>query len=233
MTGFAPVASPLSTAELGFLNAPSSSTAQMFGDTVGAYLNSADLPGAPVGQKMMITPQFIFTPGTEPVPFALSGTSLSGALDLQVPTAVGSDTYVLADYLFIGPNGVRLSYGVKIFANDSPDPVVGAGYASDSNTYQLNTPLGSDQRFITPGSDSALSTENTWVGWQHFDWSISRAQFVAGLTFLMTAYPGVLQTADPTQYSLSEVHLNAEFHFQPDPASLGWSMRNWSVWTTP
>src|SRR5580658_9301740 len=59
-TGFAPT-SP-STAQLGFQNQAGTSTAQMEGGTVGAYINSANLPGSPAGQKMMISPQFLFTP---------------------------------------------------------------------------------------------------------------------------------------------------------------------------
>ena len=124
-TGFTP-ASPLTATQLGFQPKAGTSTAQMDGDTVGAYLNSADLPGAPAGQKMMITPQFIFTAGNEPVPFAGSNSSLGASMDLQIPTAVGSDTYVLADFLFVGPNGVRISYGVKIFSNGEATQQTGA-----------------------------------------------------------------------------------------------------------
>ena len=231
-TGFTPSSSLLSGTQLGFQNKVGTSTAQMDGDIVGAYLNSADLPGSPVDQKMMITPQFTFDPGNEPVPFANSSSSLSASMDLQIPTAVGKDTYVVADLLFKDPNGVRLSFGVKIFSNGVTQPIVGSGYDVPSNSYMLNSPLGVDQRFVTLVQGSASATGAPWLGWRHFEWSISQAQFVAGLNYLISQYPGKVQLTDPTQYVLAEVHLNAEFHFQPAPAELGWSMSGWKVWTT-
>ncbi len=219
--------------QLGFQPKTGTSTAQMGGGTVGAYINSADLPGSPPGQKMMITPQFTFQPGSEPVPFANSNSTLSAAVDLQVPTAVGNDTYVTPDYLFIGPNGVRISYGIKIFSNGSTSLEMGAGYAPDSNTYTLNSPLQAGQPFVTQAPGSASATGTPWLGWRHFEWSISQAQFIAGLKYLVAQDPGKVTSTDPTQYMLAEVHLNAEFHFQPDPAELGWSMTGWKVWSTP
>ena len=129
-TGFAP-SDPIND-QLGFQNKPGTSTAQMEGDTVGVYINSKDLPSGTVDpggmnggcghatdppvQKMMITPQYIWSSGTEPVPFASSTTVLNGSLNLQVPTASG-DAYVVADLLFKDPSGVRVSYGIKLFAN--------------------------------------------------------------------------------------------------------------------
>ncbi len=231
MTGFSP-SSPLDSMQLGFQNTTGTSTAQMGGDTVGAYINSADLPGSPAGQKMMITPQFNFTAGNEPVPFATSGSSLGAEMDLQIPVALGSSTYVLADFLFVGANGVRISYGIKIFMYGNAPSVVGGDYVSDANVYQINSPLLANQLYVTPTSDSALATGTPWTGWQHFAWTISDAQFVAALKYLAAEYPGLPLSTDPTQYVLTQLHLNAEFHFQPDPAFLGWSMRGWQVWTT-
>jgi len=204
----------------------------MDGDTVGAYLNSADLPSSPTGQKMMITPQFSFAPGTEPMPFSNANALLSAAMDLQIPTAVGKDTYVLADFLFEDPNGVHISYGVKIFQNGVTQPIVGSGYDAPSNSYMLNSPLGVDQRFVTKAQDSASATGTPWLGWQHFEWSISEVQFAAALNYLVAQFPEKVQSTDPTQYRLIQVHLNAEFHFQPAPAELGWSMRDWKIWLT-
>ena len=231
VTGFTP-ASPLTTMQLGFQPTAGSSTAQMDAATVGAYLNSADLPGSPAGQKMMITPQFTFAAGSEPVPFSSANSVLSGSMDLQIPTAVGNDTYVNADFSFIDPNGVRISMGIEIFHNGATNPVLGSGYDTPSNTYMLNSPLGVDQRFVTRVSGSGSATGVPWQGWQHFEWSISQAQFVAAINYLDAAFPGKVKTTDPTQYVLAEIHLNAEFHFQPDPAELGWSMQGWKVWTS-
>ena len=230
-TGFTPP-SPLTTMQLGFQNTPGTSTAQMYGTTVGAYLNSADLPGSPVNQKMMITPQYIFPTTNQPVPFASATSALNASMDLQIPTAVGDSTYVTADFLFVGPNGVRISFGIKIFANTGVPDIVGGAYNTDGNSYELNSPLASDQLFVTLAPDSASATGTPWLGWQHFGWSVTQAQFAAGLSYLAAKFPGTVQSMDPAQYVLAEVHLNAEFHFQPNPAELSWSMRGWKVWTT-
>jgi hypothetical protein len=228
-TGFTPTA-PINAKQLGFQDKVGATTAQIDGGTVGVYLNSADLPNSPVSQKMMITPQFSFVSGEEPLPFANPALSLNAAMDLQIPVAVGSDTYVLADFLFRDPNGMLLSYGTKIFANGSVNPVVGAGYDTPSGAYMLNSPLGIDERFVTRAPGSGSATGATWLGWRHFEWSISHTQFAAALAYLATQFPGKVQVTDPGQYVLIQTHVNAEFHFQPAPAELGWSMRGWTVW---
>ncbi len=230
-TGFTPSAAM--AAQLGFQNKPGTSTAQMEADAVGAYINSQDLPQSSADQKMMITPQFTFPLGNQPMPFASPGSSLSGSLDLQIPTAVGSDVYVVADLLFEGPNGVRISFGIAIFRNGGAPSVVGSGYDSPSNTYMLNSPLGVDQRFVTRASDSAAATGTPWSGWRHFEWSISEAQFVSALQYLTTRFPETVTSTDPVHYVLAEVHLNAEFHTKGQPAELGWSMRGLQLWTAP
>jgi len=229
-TGFTP-STTLNT-ELGFQDKPGTTTAQMSGDVVGAYLNSQDLPSSPVGQKMMITPEYIFVSGSEPVPFASSTAVLSSSMDVQIPVAVGSDTYVNVDFLFVDPNGTHVSYGIKLFHNGVANPTVSTGYDPPTNGYIIDPPLGSDQRFVSVASGSALSTGTPWTGWQHFEWSISQSQFAAALNYLAAAFPAAAISADPTHYVLTELHLNAEFHFQPDPAELGWSMRGWTVSST-
>jgi len=228
-TGFTP--SSASTAQLGFQNKAGTSTVQMDGDTVGVYLNSADLPSSTAGAKMMVTPQFIFTTGNEPMPFASSNSSLSASMDLQVPTALGN-AYVVADFEFTGPNGVRISYGVALFHNGAGHPAVASGYDAPSNSYMLNSPLGVDQRFVTKAQGSGSYAGASWQGWQHFEWSISETQFVAALTYLAAKYPTQVQSIDPASYVLDKVHLNAECHFPSAPAELGWSMRGWKVWVT-
>ena len=232
LTGFTPSA-PLSSYQLGFFaDTPSSTTAQMENGTVGAYLNSADLPNSPKDQKMMITPQYDFTSSEQTTPFANSGTVLNASMYLQVPTAAGSNTYVVADHLCVGPNGVRVSYGVKLFANGVDAPTVGSNYNSDSNDYLLNTPLTAGQQFLSIAPESQSDTGTPWTGWRYFAWSISATQFGAGLAYLAAQYPDAVTSTDPSLYTLIEVHLNAEFQFQPEPAQLGWSMYGWQVWLT-
>ena len=242
-TGFAP-SNPMSD-QLGFQNTPGTSTAQMDADTVGAYINSKDVPNSPVvpggmdggcghvttppAQKMMIAPQYTWSSGSEPIPFASSTTVLSGSLDLQVPTASG-ESYVVVDLLFEDPNGVRVSYGVKLFANGVTNPVVGCGYNAPANSYKIDSPLGIDERFVSKAANSASDTGVPWLGLQHFEWSISQSQFTAALQYLAPQFSGKIQDVDATQYVLAEVHLNAEINFLPGPAELGWSMSGLKIW---
>jgi hypothetical protein len=229
-TGFVPN-SP-STAQRGFRNQAGTTTAQMEGDTVGVYLNSKDLPTTLTYQKMMITPQYRFPSGATPVPFAHATSVLNGELDLQVPVAVGSSTYVTADFLFVDPNGVRISYGVKLFRNGSHGSLVGSSYNDIDNSYMINCPLGTDTHFLTKASTSGSFTGTPWVGWRHFQWSIDQAQFVAAINRLNAQYPSKVRTTDPTQYVFAGWHLNAEFHYSPEPAELGWSMRGLKLWSS-
>ncbi len=226
-TGFTP-ASP-TDAQLGFQAAAGTSTAQMEGGTVGAYINSQDLPGAPAGQKMMITPQYNFAAGSQSAPFADASSSLSSSLNLQIPVASGNDTYVNADFLFVGPNGMRLNFGVKLFANGVTNPTFAASYDQPSNSYNFETPLDGSQQFISMTPGSAASAGAPWLGWQTFAWSISQSQFAAALNYMSAQYPQAVQSTNPAEYLLVEIHLNAEFHFQPEPAELGWSMSGWQV----
>ena len=231
MTGFAPTA--ITDAQLGFQNLQGTSTAQAEGGTVGAYINSNDLPPSTSDQKMMITPQYIFPSGSQPVPFAAAQTTLGGALDLQVPTAGGSNVYVVEDLLFQDGNGVRVSFGIKLFRNGGSDSTIGTGYDSPTNTYMVNSPLGNNQLFVTSATGGASASGSTWTGWRHFEWSVSEAQFTSALHYLAAQYPDQVKTTDPAQYVLTEVHLNAEFHTQGKPAELGWSLRGMQLWNTP
>ena len=102
-TGFAPV--DPATAQLGYRNSATATTAQMEDRTVAAYLTSADLPGAgldsPTSQnKMMITPEIEWDYATATAPLSASGKAVDFAYDLKVPTAVGSDCYVVMDSLW-------------------------------------------------------------------------------------------------------------------------------------
>jgi hypothetical protein len=136
---------------------------------------------------------------------------------------------VVADFLFKDPNGVRVSMGAKIFSNGKTNSVVGSSYDAPSNTYQLNSPLEGDQQYIAQTPGSASTTGTPWLGWRHFGWSMSQPQFAAAIAYLIEQYPGKVTTSDPAAYVLAEVHLNAEFHFQPEPAELGWSMTGWTI----
>jgi hypothetical protein len=230
-TGFTP--SNATGAQRGFRNQTGTSTAQMEDGTVGAYLNSQDLPPSTSDQKMMITPEFTFPTGEQPLPFVRARSMLSGSFDAQVPMAVGSNAYVVADLLFEDVvSGVQISYGIVIFRNEAARFAVSSGYDSPSNSYMLNSPLGVDQSYVTRAAGSAVATGKTWSGWRHFEWSITQAQFVSALQYLTRQFPGKVTSTNPSQYVLAKIHLNAEFHTKGQAAELGWSMQGLKVWTT-
>jgi hypothetical protein len=230
-TGFTPT-SP-STAQLGFRDQAGTSTAQMEGDTVGAYLNSKDLPTTKDNRLMMITPQYRYLPGTEPAPFTTSTSVLNGEVNLQIPMAVGKDTYVTVDLLFLDANGTRISFGFKAFQNGvSGHTVFGSLFDPSEKVYIINSPLAPGQQYVTLAPGSAIAGGATWTGYRHFQWSVNQAQFAAAIKYLVAKYPGKITSTDPTKYVFSEVHLNAEFMYSPAPAELGWSMQGLKVWST-
>ena len=108
-TGFYPP-QPASTYQTGFQDVYGTTTGQIAGDTVGAYLNSSDSASSKE-DKEMITPQVkLGTPYA--VPFANAANILTGSLELQVPVAEDgqstatekSNTYANVDLLFATSN---------------------------------------------------------------------------------------------------------------------------------
>ena len=82
-TGFYPSA-PVDRHQSGFRDIPGTTTVQADGDTVGAYINSADLPAGSHKYKMMITPQYLASPAGRVRPFGQSGRAILISLELQV-----------------------------------------------------------------------------------------------------------------------------------------------------
>lgn len=215
--------------QLGFRNVAGTSTAQMSGTAVGVYLNSADLPNQPAGTKMMITPEYQWPAGSQIKPFA-TNSPLGAAFDLQIPVAAGSNTYILADFFFVGPNGVQISYGVKIFHLGGGVGLLGMGYDQPSNSYMFNPPLLTGSSYLTPAANSGQQTDAVWTGWRHFNFSVNATQFTAALAALIAKFPTAGLSPNPALYTLTQWHLNAEFTFNPQPAALGWSMQNLKIW---
>ena len=110
--------------------------------------------------------------------------------------------------------------------------VFGSLYDVPEEVYIIDSPIAPGQKFVSMAAGSTVAGGDTWLGWRHFQWSISNAQFAAALKFLVAKYPGKITSLDPAAYVFSEVHLNAEFLYSPAPAELGWSMKNMKVWIT-
>jgi hypothetical protein len=231
-TGFYPSV-PLARHQAGFRDVHGTSTVQADGDTVGAYINSADLPTGSHQFKMMITPQIIFAPPDQVRPYEQAGRAVVVSLELQVPTAVdghndGSDTYVSADLVFVDRNrSTKISYGCNLFFNGHPRrrPVGNIALDLDTQNMMINSAVGWQHDWLTALGSSAVSQSAPWKGWKAFNFAITENNFVSALAALNQKNPGVHASVNPADYTLVQFHLNAELHFKTSAAELGWSMR--------
>jgi hypothetical protein len=240
-TGFYPN-NPLAD-QAGFQNVAGSSTAQIEGGIIGAYLNSNDVrPDAHGQSKMMITP--VWKPAMTRLvyPFATPGNVVISSLDLQVPVArdqnrPGNYTYVTDDLLFEDfKSHTRISYGVVLFHHTPtprPPPAEDllrkteiGGFDVESRAFQFGNPLEPDSRVTTilPGSETFQN--QPWTGWRSFGFALTQNNFAIGLQGLLKRYPSFDGSTSPSDYALVQWHLNAELQFATGPAELGWSMRD-------
>ncbi len=229
MTGFTPPG-PLARYQLGFRDAPGASTAQAAGDTVGAYIDSQDLPAGSLQDKMMVTPEYRAPHGQDLQPFSRPGRAVRVMLDLQIPVArdghiAGSVVHASADLSFQDMHtGIRVSYGCNLFFNGrgghSPGHIA---YDQPSGSVMANSRVDSDSPWLTLLPGSATRQTQPWRGWRHFDFAITQGNFTAALEQLRRQSPTA--STDPADYRLTGFHLNAELHFGAAPAVMGWSMR--------
>jgi hypothetical protein len=237
-TGFYPT-KPIEKHQAGFRDAEGTSTAQADGDTVGAYINSADLPGGSHGYKMMITPEFIMSPEARVHPFGQPGHELLVTLDLQVPTAVdahrdGSETYINADLVFLdAERGTKISYGCNLFFNGHPNRQPGGHIRLDSDTQNMmiNSVVGLRNAWLTAQPNSTASQSAPWKGWKTFSFAITEQNFAEALRALQQRQASA--STNPSDYTFVRFHLNAELHFNVAPAELGWSMRRARIVDAP
>jgi hypothetical protein len=230
-TGFYP-SDPVDRHQGGFRDAPGSSVLQIDGDTVGAYINSADLPGGSNGYKMMMTPETSVAPEAQVHPFAQSGRAILVSLELQVPTAVdahhaGSTTYVSADLLFVDRSrGTKISYGCNLFFNGHPHRELGGHVRldEDSHNMMINSVVGMDNAWLITQPGSAISQSAPWRGWKTFRFAITEKSFIAALSAYNQQAAGV--SMNPGDYTFAKFHLNAELNYRTSAAELGWSMRH-------
>jgi len=235
-TGFYP-APPVDKHQAGYRNAPGSSTVQIDGDTVGAYINSADLSGGSHKFKMMMTPEMSMVAPAQAHPFAQAGRAILVSLELQVPTAVdahnaGSETYVSADLMFVDPSrGTKISYGCNLFFNGHPHREPGGHIRldEDSQNMMINSVVGLQNTWLTTEPRSAVSQSAPWRGWKLFRFAITEKNFVDALNALNQRGAAGKASVNPGDYAFAKFHLNAELHFRTSAAELGWSMRHAKV----
>jgi hypothetical protein len=245
-TGLA-VTSDRTLAQRGMRDVAGATTAQMSGDAVGAYLNSADLSGGGTdaqgrplpgsnGFKMMITPQIKFAPETAVHPFRTENGRLDLSLDLQIPVAEcgekkGSLAYANPVLLLVDPQrGVKISYVVGLFSRRStgnPLKVIQhIAHDGPTKSWMIACKLVPDNPWVEIGKDSEVFQTAPWRGWRHFSCTLTRAHVLAALKALREQQPETNCSLDPGDYQLHSFHLNAELTFETAPAELGWSMRH-------
>jgi hypothetical protein len=247
VTGFYPT-TPVEEHQAAFRDQAGSSTVQIEGSTVGAYINSADLTNGSSGSKMMITPAYMIPEGERFRPFKKTDSAIVNSLQLQVPTArdenkSGNFTYVVADFVFRDEKSqTTISYGVTLFHHDprNIDPTVlpreevlirteTGGYDRPSHSYQVSNMLAPGSRIVTPLFQSTLFQVRPWKGWRKFDFAITYGNFRNALEALRTREAEFKGSHDPADYIFLEWHLNAELQYSSGPAELGWSLRETRV----
>ena len=233
-------------AQRGMRNVAGSTTAQMSGDAVGAYLNSADLSGdgtdaqgRPLpgsgGFKMMVTPQVLFAPETAVRPFSAENGRLELSLELQIPVATcgekkGSLAYVNPVLLLVdSQRGVKISYVVDVFSRRSrgnPLKVIQhIAHDAPTKSWMIQCNLVPGNPWVEKGADSEVFQTTPWRGWRRFSCTLTRAHVLAALKKLREQEPETNCSLDPADYQLKSFHLNAEITFETAPAEMGWSMR--------
>jgi hypothetical protein len=216
--------------QLGFTNRDGSTTVQAEGGVVGAYLNPRDLPSSSDFGKIMITPQYRWSPDTAPTPFSAPAQTVVVSLQLQVPTASdihksGSYAYVLADLQFTDPAGSKISYGATLFFNGHGDTKANIGFDEPSNNIMANSPVDTNSQWLSVMPGSATFTGTPWRGWRLFRYKITNSNFRAALAAIKQQYPASKASMEPADYRLTQFHLNAEINHANGPAELGWSMQ--------
>lgn len=219
----------------------SHSAAQVFGDAVGGYTVSSDiLHSNSPGLSMMISPLYHWS--REIPTFRSAGGTIDVAFDLQVPTAVSApgvtSVFAKLDLLFTDTtSGTRFSYSCGVFNDHSMPGQDNAGFDPISKTVivmaQVTPPATAHNgnrvgHYVTllPGNSPYQTAP--WRGWKHFAFSISAAQFAAGLAAAKSFATdnGYALSLDPAKYTLAQVHANTEMRYTARSVTeLGWSIR--------
>jgi hypothetical protein len=221
-----------------------SSTVQIKGGAVGAYINSTDLMNSPyrVKHSMMITPVFDVDAASI-FPFADSRQKLYQSLKLRIPLAVSQSrpkniAYVVSDFVFTDrTTGAKITYEVALFHGNPRAPQLTreglmatevGPFDVDSHSYQVRNPLTPLSRLMTPAVGSALFSAQPWHEKRTIAFTISWQNFKTALQSLKskTSFSGSL---DPADYSWRHWHLNAEVQFDEVPVELGWSLSDTKI----
>lgn len=221
-----------------------SSTVQIKGHSVGAYLNSADL----INSRFQADPAMMITPGIDLpdqslFPFADPQQELYQSMKLRIPTAVSQSrphntVYVVSDFLFVDrTTGTKITYEVGLFHQNPHAPAltpeglikteVGL-FDPGTHSYQVGNPLSPLARLNEPVEGSALYSTLPWPEERHIAFTISWKNFKTGLESL-NAKGGYTGSMNPADYALRQWHLNAEMQYDSTPTQIGWSLSDTTI----
>jgi hypothetical protein len=216
-----------------------STAVQVSGDTIGAYLNSADLIHGSANDLEMITPAYEFADGARVAPFVDRDDALTCSLQLQVPVArdggkPGSSAYVNLNLLFGKDGGaVRVSFNGGLFFNGREKSPETIGYDAVTRNVLVVSPIRPDSKWSTYASGSAVRQGAPWKGWKTFHFTVTRDNFESALNEVKKKHPEMVWGSDPATWTLNQIHLNAEIRYRTAPAELGWSMRGLKCGVAP
>ena len=237
----------------GYRNEAGTTVCQMFGNTVGAYLNSADLSvhgfdknGNPLpgsgGYKQGIFPSYNFSSKNlsdkdEAIYLWREENSrLEISLELQVPTAIcdekkGSLAYINPLMLLVDPKTkLKISWGPMMFSKrssgDDTKPLQNIALDIPSNSWMVRDRLVPGASYMELAQGSAQYQTSAWLGFKQFAWIVTKEHVKKALKVMHEQEPNLQMSLDPGDYYLAAFHLNAETHYQTAPTELGWSMRN-------
>jgi hypothetical protein len=217
-TGFHP-AGDRALSQIGIHNVSGSSGAQMQGNTVGAFINSADFPTGTHANKVITTPNITFKENVRPFE---RDNVLNVSFDLQVPVAHDgntqqSSTYVVSDLTFYDTVSKQSVYvNVMVFKNNLRKPAEFVFFDVDTKMAAALSVANHNAIYCTLASNSEVFQNQPWVGWKSFSYRITKGNF----------------SADPSTWILKRWHLNAELLFDSGSAEMGWSMSGLLITTS-
>ncbi len=223
LTGFR--ASNPSGAQLAYAATGPTTIAQYEGNTLGVYLQSADLAS---GADQMIAAQTFYA-GLNI--FTSSSVVLNESMMLQVPTSSGATPFISVKHFFSGIGamaGNNFDISVLLFHNGAGSPPPSVNYDNHGLAWVSEVALGDSRSAPYVTTVTGAFTGTPYMGFVPLSWSISQAQVIAAIKNINSTQ-GLSWSTDPTQYQITNIHVNAEIRGLPNSDTLGWSMKDWVV----
>ncbi len=209
---------------------------QVHGREIGIWIDS-DHPRPSTGALLPITPAYWWLDMSRaPVPFMGPARELSISFDLRVPTSVRegkAEVYVTANFLFHDARS-RQSLWLAATLFDPrgeasfPDTVHVDDWEAGTQLPILFSALNSKSRWLHPGPDSTLFTDQPFTDYRRIEVRVTAAELRVALVAMRKAMPKLATASeDPRDYQLAHFNINPEV-FAPTGSRgrLGLSIRN-------